>query len=371
MVWVTSATWLRSELSLKLYYLSCRHSCLTRRFIVIPNEKKLILRYLHVLLTVAMLSMTVNAQAEWYKSEQAIMGTLVTVDLWHNNADKAGQCSKQVFDEMHRIDQLMSPLRDDSELSNINQHAAEREVKISDETYRLIKKSLEISEASNGAFDITFASVGYLYDYRKNIHPTTENIEANINAINYKNIKLNPENKTVKFKQDNVRLDFGGIAKGYAVDNSIALLKQCGIKNALVSSGGDSRVIGDRDGYPWMIGVQHPRQRDKVVVRIPISDSAISTSGDYERFFIEGDKRYHHIINPKTGTPARKSWSATVIGDDAMTTDALSTTLFVLGPDKAMNFIESYKNVDAIIIDSKGKMHYSSGLTPPDNSKTH
>ena len=324
-----------------------------------------------MLFTVATLSITSSVQAEWYKSKEDIMGTLITVDLWHTNTDIARQCSKQVFDEMRRIDLLMSHLRDDSELSNINQHAAEEEVKISDETYRLIKKSLEISEASNGAFDITFASVGYLYDYRKNIHPSAKNIEAHINAINYKNIQLDPINKTVKFKQHNVRLDFGGIAKGYAVDNSIALLKQCGIKNALVSAGGDSRVIGNRDGYPWMIGVQHPRQKNEVVVRIPVSDSAISTSGDYERFFIEGDKRYHHIINPKTGTSAKKTWSATVIGDDAMTTDALSTTLFVLGSEKAMDFIESYKNIDAIIIDSKGKMHYSSGLTPPEKTKPH
>jgi FAD:protein FMN transferase len=294
------------------------------------------------------------------------MGTLVIVDIWHDESAIADKCSNQVFDEMNRIDHSMSPYREDSELSSINQHAADHEVKVSDEIYHLLEKSLAVSRASDGAFDITFASVGYLYDYRNKLHPTEKNIENSLNAINYRHIQLNPQNKTVKFTQRNVRLDLGGIAKGYAVDNAIALLKQCGIKNGLVSAGGDSRVIGSHDGKPWIIGVRHPRQKDKVVVRIPLSDSAISTSGDYERFFIENGKRYHHIINPDTGTSADQTWSATVIGDDATTTDALSTTLFVLGAEKAIKFIESQQGYDAIIIDDKGIMHYSSGLAPPE-----
>ncbi len=312
------------------------------------------------------LSATTNVWPEWFKSERAIMGTTVVVDIWHEQQSVADKCSQQVFDEMNRINQSMSPLRKGSELSHINQHAADHEVKVSDEIYQLIDKSLTLSRASNGAFDITFASVGYMYNYRNKIHPTEKTIENKLNAINYKHIELNPEDRTVKFKQKNVRLDFGGIAKGYAVDNAIALLKTCGIKNGMVSAGGDSKVTGDRNGKPWVVGVRHPRQKNKVVVRIPLSNSAISTSGDYERFFIEDGKRYHHIINPETGTPVANTWSATVIGNDAMTTDALSTTLFVLGAEKAIKFIETYQNVDAIIIDSKGEMHYSSGLMPPE-----
>ena len=326
-------------------------------------------RYCALLLAFMALSATTNAWPEWYKSERAIMGTLVTVDIQHDDAAVANKCSEQVFDEMNRIDRSMSPFREDSELSRINRDAADHVIKVSDEIYHLIDRSLDISRASDGAFDITFASVGYLYDYRNRIHPTEQNIENNLNAINYRNIQLDPENKTVKFRQRNVRLDLGGIAKGYAVDNAIALLEQCGINNGLVSAGGDSRVIGSRDGKPWMIGVRHPRQKGKVIVRIPLSNSAISTSGDYERFFIESGKRYHHIINPDTGTSADKSWSATVIGDDATTTDAFSTTLFVLGADKAIKFIESQQGYDAIIIDHKGIMHYSSGLVPPEASQ--
>lgn len=316
------------------------------------------------------LSAATNAWSEWHKSEQAIMGTSVIVDIWHNEQNIANKCSKQVFDEMNRINQTMNPSYDDSELFYINQHAADREVEISDEIYQLIDKSLEISRASNGAFDITFASVGYLYDYRNRVRPTEKNIKNNLAAINFQHIQLNPENKTVKFNQKNVRLDFGGIAKGYAVDNAIAILKKCGIKNGMVSAGGDSRVLGDRNGEPWVVGVRHPRQINKVVVRLPLSNSAISTSGDYERFFFEDGKRYHHIINPVTGTPVENTWSATVIGNDAITTDALSTTLFILGAKKAIELIESYEGIDAVIIDDKGKMHYSSGLMPPEQHQS-
>lgn len=322
-------------------------------------------RYLKFTLLLITLCLSNYAWSTWHKKEQHIMGTLIVVDIWHDDEKVANKCSKQVFDEMHRINQSMNPMQEDSDLSRINREAAYHEIIIGDEMYKVIEKSLDISKASDGAFDITFASVGYLYDYRNKNHPSEKNIKDNLSAINYRHLQLNKKSKTIKFKQNNVRLDFGGIAKGYAVDNAITLLKACGIKNGLVSAGGDSRVLGDRNGKPWVVGIRHPRQKNKVIVRLPLSNSAISTSGDYERFFIEDGTRYHHIINPRTGASVRNTWSATVIGDDAITTDALSTTLFVLGADKAMDFIESYKGIEAIIIDSSGKMHYSSGLTPP------
>ena len=162
------------------------------------------------------------------------------------------------------------------------------------------------------------------------------------------------------------KIDLGGIAKGYAVDNGIKILQTCGIQNALVSAGGDSRILGDKKGRPWVMGVRHPRDKNKVVVSIPLSDSAISTSGDYERYFIEGDKRYHHIIKPSTGQSADLTWSASVLANNAVTSDALSTTLFVLGTEKALELINTLDDIEAIVIDTKGKMFYSSGLMPPE-----
>ena len=137
----------------------------------------------------------------------------------------------------------------------------------------------------------------------------------------------------------------------------------------MVSAGGDSRIIGDHEGRPWIIGIQHPRKTDDIALRLPLSDSALSTSGDYQRFFIENGQRIHHIINPTTGRSAQTSWSATVTGPDAMTTDALSTTIFVLGAIDGLALVESLEGFDAIIIDSHGKVHYSSGFEEPASSK--
>lgn len=307
-----------------------------------------------------------NASSEWLKSEEAIMGTLVTVDIWHDDAHISKQCSDKVFKEMKRIDKLMNPLYPDSEISLINREASEHSVKISNEMFKLLKQSLAFSKSSNGAFDITFASVGYLYDYRKQIKPTADKLNEALPSINYKHISLDEKNQSIKFSQQGVRIDFGGIAKGYAVDNAISIIKQCGVQDGIVSAGGDSRVLGDRNGKPWMIGVRHPRDNNAVMLRLPLSDTAISTSGDYERYFIDDEIRYHHIISPQTGKSVTETWSTTVIANDAVTTDALSTTLFVLGADKAIEYIENIENAEAVVIDNKGKMHYSSGLLPPE-----
>ena len=316
-----------------------------------------------------LVSLPVNA--EWFKTQRAIMGTEIITDIWHEDEARAKQCSEQVFNEMHRIDALMSPYLPASELSRINREAATKAVVISDELFALIKTALEFSELSDGAFDITFASAGFLYDYRRHQRPSQQQIDNVLPTINFRHVVLNDADKSIRFAREGVKIDLGGIAKGYAVDNGIDILKRCGIKNGMVSAGGDSRILGDRNGWPWMLGVRHPRQKDQVVVKLPLSNVAVSTSGDYERFFIEDGVRYHHIIKPSTGQSVTDTWSATVIGDRAVMTDALSTTLFVLDVKQALALVDKLKNVDAIIIDARGVMHYSSGLMPPDESKKH
>ena len=305
------------------------------------------------------------AQADWYQQQRDIMGTRVSVELWHAEASVAADCSQQVFAEMERIDALMSTYLDTSELSYINDNAASATVGISDELALLIEKSLYFSEISQGAFDITYASVGYAYDYRKRQQPSDQSVAQKLPAIDYHHIEL--ADSTIRFNNNAVRIDLGGIAKGYAVDRAVDIIGKCGIGKAMVSAGGDSRIMGDRVGRPWVIGIQHPRDPEGIVLRLPLSDSAISTSGDYERFFIDNGERVHHIINPATGRSATASWSATVIGHDAMTTDALSTTIFILGAIRGLALIESLEGIDAIIIDSNGKLHYSSGLQVPAN----
>jgi len=307
----------------------------------------------------------VPALAEWHQQQRDIMSTRISVELWHDEAAVAAECSQRVFAEMERINALMSSYLDSSELSFINKNAAIDAVEISDELALLVERSLYFSEISKGAFDITYASIGYAYDYRKRQQPTDQSIAQKLAAIDYHHIELT-DNK-IRFNNNAVRIDLGGIAKGYAVDRAADIIRQCDISKAMVSAGGDSRILGDRVGRPWIIGIQHPRDPDGIVLRLPLSDSAISTSGDYERFFIENGNRIHHIINPSTGRSAAASWSATVTGSDAMTTDALSTTIFILGAVKGLALIESLEGIDAIIIDSDGKLHYSSGFQEPEN----
>ena len=164
-----------------------------------------------------------------------------------------------------------------------------------------------------------------------------------------------------------MRIDLGGIAKGHSVDRAIAVLQSFGIAHAVVSAGGDSRIIGDRFGKPWIIGIRNPRAAnpDAVITRIPLVDAAVSTSGDYERFFDEGGVRYHHIIDPKTGHSASKVLSATIIGPTATRTDGLSKTAFVLGPEECIRLIDKLGDVDAILVTPQGRVLYSKGLQPP------
>ena len=317
---------------------------------------------LSLVIILILLSLYKSSYAKWFKADRAIMGTAIHVELWHTDKLTAENNIKRVFAEMYRIDELMSPFKKESELSLINKQADKHPVKISNEILKLIQRSINMSKLSNGAFDITFSSIGQLYDYRKKLKPTKKEIAKNLKSINYKNIQINKKNQTVFFTQTGTRIDLGGIAKGHAVDNSIKLLQQHGIKHAMVSAGGDTRIIGDKEGRPWYVGIRHPRQKNKSAVILPLSQTAISTSGDYERYFIKDKVRHHHIIKPTTGDSARELRSVSILAENSTMADALSTTVFILGLTKGMKLISSLKNIEAIIIDNKGKLHFSKGL---------
>ena len=261
----------------------------------------------------------------------------------------------------------MSPYKEQSDLSRINQQAFSSPVKTTPEIYRIIKTSLQYSEMTEGAFDITFSSVGYLYDYREHKRPDKTAIAANLSGINFRHLMLNDQEHSVGFQSKGMRIDLGGIAKGYAVDNAIKILKTAGVINAYVSAGGDSFALGDRKGRPWFIAIKHPRNANQVLLSIPLENLAVSTSGDYERYFDEDGVRYHHIINPKTGDSARESQSVTILANDSITADALSTSVFILGPQKGLKLINSLSGISAVIADKDGKVHYSDDLVNPNH----
>ncbi len=306
------------------------------------------------------------AHAEWHQREEAIMGTRVAVELWSEDAALAGRAMDAVMEEMRRTDELMSTYKPESQLSQVNAHAHERAVAVDPEIIKVVERSLEMSRLSGGAFDVTYASVGYLYDYRAHQKPSDAAIAAALPGVDYRQVEVDREKNTIRFKRKGVRIDLGGIAKGYAVDRAVERLVALGITNAMVNAGGDTRLLGDRRGKPWIVGVRDPRNDGKLVTRVPLEDAAISTSGDYERYFEEDGVRYHHILVPGTGKSAREVRSATVIGPpDSTLMDALSTTVFVLGVERGMALVKQLGDVEAVVVDAEGRLYYSDGLAPP------
>jgi thiamine biosynthesis lipoprotein len=303
--------------------------------------------------------------AVWRDRTEAIMGTRIYVEVWSDDAAKGDDAISAVMAEMTRIDELMSHYKPQSELSQINARAAQEPVKVDKELFDLIKRSVYFSQITEGAFDITYASVGHLYDFPNRVHPTEQQIKSALPAVNYHNLLLDPEHLTVRFEHPGMRIDLGGIGKGYAVDRGIDILKARGIQHAVVTAGGDTRIIGDHMGRPWVVGIRHPDDKNKVVTRIPLIDTAMSTSGDYERYFDEKGVRYHHIIDPRTGHSASKVRSATILGPTATETDGMSKTAFVLGPEKALEIINRMPQYDAVFVCPDGKVLYSNGLHPP------
>jgi FAD:protein FMN transferase len=305
------------------------------------------------------------ASAEWLERTEAIMGTRVYVQLWSEDAAKGNAAIDAVMQDMRRIDDLMSHYKPESQLSQINARANREPVQVDKELFDLIKLSTYYSQITQGAFDITYASVGYLYNYPEHIHPTEAQITDALPAVNWHNMLLDEAHHTVRFEHPGMRIDLGGIGKGYAVDHGIDILKARGIEHAVVTAGGDTRILGDHMGRPWLVAIRHPDNPQKVVTRIPLSDSAMSTSGDYERYFDEDGVRYHHIIDPHTGHSASKVRSATILAPTATQTDGMSKTAFVLGAEKALEIINSMPEYDAVFVTPEGHVLYSNGLRPP------
>lgn len=305
------------------------------------------------------------ARAEWHHREEAIMGTRVAVELWAEDAAFAQQAMAVVIAEMRHTDELMSTYKPESQLSRVNAHAHQGPVQVDAEIIAVVERALEMSRLSGGAFDITYASVGYLYDYRAHRRPSDAQIAAALPGVDYRQVVVDREARTIRFLREGVRIDLGGIAKGHAVDRSIERLRALGIRHAMVNAGGDTRLLGDRRGKPWIVGIRDPRNEGRVVTRLPLADEALSTSGDYERYFEEDGVRHHHILVPGSGRAARGVRSATVIGPDATLTDALSTTVFVLGVERGLDMVARVPGVEAVIVDDNGRIFHSDGLAPP------
>ena len=307
-----------------------------------------------------------SVAASWHHHRDEAMGTEIYLTFWHEDEVVAEQIIADVMAEMQRIDQTYSPYIETSELSLVNKRAFQQAQPISAEMALLLNTAENASELTQGAFDITYASVGHLYDYRKRQQPDEAEREEKLAAIDYHFV--NVVDQTVRFKHKNVVIDLGGLAKGYAADQAIHLLKQYGVESGSISAGGDSRLLGDRQGRPWLVGIKHPRASDEIALTLPLADIAVSTSGDYERYFIDAEtgERVHHIINPKSGRSASGVRSVTILGPKGLMTDPLSTGVFVMGVERGLALINRLPEIDAIIIDDNNKVYYSDGLVSPE-----
>lgn len=298
----------------------------------------------------------------WHTFRGTAMGTTIQISIEHTDPTRAQTLSKQLNERIAAAAARLSAFAPDSEITHLNQSAAQAPVAVSPQVYRYLEQSLFYSALTHGAFDITFASAGHLYQWRERIHPDPDTLARKLSAVNYRNVILDPQHTTVFFALPGTRIDLGGIAKGAVVDECIEWLKDQGIEHAVVNAGGDTRVLGDHNGKPWRFGIRHPRQADEVIAMIPVSAGAISTSGDYVRYFDEGGLRYHHILDPRDGKPVQGIQSVTITGPEAALTDTLSTAVFVLGVGPGLALVESLDGVEALIMDSDGQIHRSSGL---------
>ena len=239
------------------------------------------------------------------------------------------------FNEMRRIEKLMNIHDPESEISRVNKLADKEPVKVSKEIFMVLKEALKYSRLTSGAFDVSIRPLSALWGGKGKLKevPEAREIEKKLPLVNYRNIIMDERNQTVRLEREGTTLDLGGIAKGYALDRAIKVLWGRGIKEALINAGGDIRVMGER---VWKVGLQHPRKENEVLAVIRLKDQAIATSGDYQRYFIKGGKRYHHIINPETGYPVTECMSVSIIGPEAFLVDVLATGVFFLGPRKGI-----------------------------------
>lgn len=297
-----------------------------------------------------------------------MMDTFIQISIYDQNrpAEELNQILDLAFKRMAEIDRIANDYDDSSFVSLINREAGYQPIRLDDVSYNLIMASQSISKLSDGAFDITIGSVKQLWNFTQENPriPGDSILQRQLQWVGTDHIKI--QDKKIQFDSPAVRIDFGAIAKGYAVDQAIEVLKKHGITDAMVNAGGNLRTIcSDLTKGKRRVWIKHPRKPDTLYGYFKMDEGSVATSGDYERFFMEGSVRYHHILDPKTGHPARDCVSVTILALTATEADGLGTAVFVLGPEKGLDLINQLPNVEGVIIferDGKLKWKVSSGL---------
>lgn len=299
-----------------------------------------------------------------FKRTQLHMGTLVTITVLASD-QTTGDLAMQVgFNEIKRLEKLLSTWRPESELSRVNAKAGHEPIQVSRETLELVIRSLELAQLTDGGFNIALGPAVEAWSVTEREHiPTTEELRQLKPLVDWTSIQVDRNAQTIYLPRPGMRIDVGGIGKGYAADRAVEKMKRIGVKSGVVALSGDVKAFGsllDGEGFP--VGIKHPRQEDGLIGVINLKDEAVSTAGDYERFFERDGIRYHHILGSESLQPARECQSVTIIAKEGAVADGLDTGIFVLGPEKGMALVERLPDVEAIIVDSKGKITVSSGI---------
>ena len=321
-----------------------------------------------IFLTSLLLTAAVSCSAtkdSMYKKSMPMMDTIVSITVVCESKERAENAMEETFAAIGHFGNLISFYSDTSELSAINRNAGISATKVSPETFRIIEEAIYVADKSGGSFDPTIGPIVRLWDCANKKMPSETEVKHALTLINYRDIITDRNTSTVLLRKRGMMLDLGGIAKGYAADIAVASLIKKGIPSGLVSIAGDIRTFGLKpDKSPWTIGIKNPRQtsdRDEILAKIRLTEKAISTSGDYERYFIAEGKRYHHLLDPKTGFPAAACRSVSVVADKAVYADAFSTAIFVLGPEKGVKLAKNL-GMDTLIIDGNGTAHSTDSL---------
>jgi thiamine biosynthesis lipoprotein len=301
-----------------------------------------------------------TTRAELVQRARVAMGSELRVSIWAANEAAASAGVDAVFAEFERLESLMSVWRDGSDVTRLNAAAGSHAVPVSHDTIAVLEDARQISEWTNGRFDVTFGVLSDLwrFDHDQDNHvPDMSEVRRRLGLIDYRSIEVDERAGTARLAHAGMRVNLGGIGKGYAIDRSVAVLRRAGFYNFMIQAGGDFYAAGQRGDRPWRVGVQDPRgPAGRTFAAVALSDSTFSTSGDYERFFMQDGRRYHHIIDPKTGLPAGGCRSVTILAPSATLADGLSTGVFLLGPVEGMALVNRLSGVDAVIVTSANEV---------------
>lgn len=300
-----------------------------------------------------------------HRSYQA-MGTQITFTAYTHDEAAARAAFDAAAEEFRRLEALLTVWRPDSEIARVNQAAGRAPVAVSEETLGLLLEGRRLHEWSEGRFDLSFGALTGLwrFDHDKDDRiPDRAEVRARLSLVDYRKVRIDEAARTVFLPTPGMRLHLGGLGKGYAVDRAVSILRARGLRDFMVQAGGDLYVAGRKGDRPFRVGIRDPRgPASSFFAFAELSDATFSTSGDYERFFIEGGRRYHHIIDPKTGEPARGLRSATVMAPSALLADGLSTVLMLIGAEKGLALVERLPEVGAVLVDADNRVHVSKRL---------